>query len=105
MAHRDLLNDSTVSEVSDLLADTERQVVVDCHETTVEETIERGGETKTIGWVGAAAFIHAPRDDMPSNKALYDWKSRDAASVVIATEDGVTEERLVQSLLDGGDAL
>ena len=88
----DLSDKGAVSEVAKAFADAQRQVVVDGNKSGVEETLERGGETKTIGRVGAAAFVHAPRDDVPSNKALWDWKPCDAASGVVATEHGVTEE-------------
>ena len=82
------------------LAYAKRQVVADRDVSTIEQAIEGRRHTHAIGGVGATGLVHAPRDDVPGNKALNNRQAGNAAAVVVAAEHRVSKECLMQPLLD-----
>ena len=103
VAGGDELGGRFVLQFANAPADAQRQVVLDGEKTAVEQAVEGGRHAHAVGRVGASVFVNAPRNNVPGDEALHDREAGDAAAVVVTADDGIAEECLVQSLLDGND--
>jgi len=105
VSRSDHLCNCPVFDFPKAFAHSQSEVIFYGDKAAVEEAIKGGGETNPVRWVCPAAFIDTPRNDVSSNEALNDWQPCYAATSVVTTQDGIAEERLVQSLLCRDDSL